>query len=68
LPALGEDDETADREYIRLFGRDENERMGAEYGLEYAEFHYYFPPGGTFPQLNRAQRVEDHIKKNAVRI
>jgi LmbE family N-acetylglucosaminyl deacetylase len=68
LPALGEDDETADREYIRLFGLDENERMGAEYGLEYAEFHYYFPPGGTFPQLNRAQRVEDHIKKNAVRI
>lgn len=68
LPELGDDDETADREYIRLFGLDENKRMGEPYGLEYAEFHYYFPQGGTFPQLGRRERIEDYIKKNAVKM
>ena len=67
LTELGDDDESADRAYIRLFGLDEHQRMGAEYGLEYAEFHYYFPAGGTFPQLGRAQRVEEYVQKYAVK-
>ena len=36
LPALGDDDEEADRQYIRLFGLQEYQRLGAPYGLDYA--------------------------------
>jgi LmbE family N-acetylglucosaminyl deacetylase len=68
LAELGDDDETADREYIRLFGLDEHKRMGEPYGLEYAEYHYYFPPGGTFPHSNAGERIEDYVKKHAVKI
>jgi hypothetical protein len=68
LVELGDDDETADREYIRLFGLEENKRMGKPYGLQYAEYHYYFPPGGTFPWMATAERVEAYIKANAVSI
>jgi LmbE family N-acetylglucosaminyl deacetylase len=68
LPDLGTDDETADREYIRLFGLAEHQRMGQQYDLEYAEFHYYFPPGGTFTQFDTSQRVEKYIQQHAVRI
>ncbi|MEE2833941.1 MAG: PIG-L family deacetylase [Candidatus Latescibacterota bacterium] len=68
LVELGDDDETADREYIRLFGLEENKRMGKPYGLQYAEYHYYFPPGGTFPWMATAERVEAYIKVNAVSI
>ena len=67
LPELGEDDETADRQYIRLFGLEENKRMGEPYDLEYAEYHYYFPPGGTFPYSNTAERIEAYVKANAVK-
>ena len=67
LPELGDDDEAADRAYIRLFGLDEHKRMGQQYGLEYAEFHYYFPPGGTFPQLGTGQRVEAYVRQHAVK-
>ena len=66
LPALGDDDETADREYIRLFGLEEHKRMGQQYGLEYAEFHYYFPRGGSFPQTGTGERIEEYVKENAV--
>jgi LmbE family N-acetylglucosaminyl deacetylase len=41
LPLLGEDDETADREYIREFVLKRDREIGRKYGLEYAEeFHY----------------------------
>lgn len=67
LPELGDDDETADRQYIRLFGLEEHKRMGKPYDLEYAEYHYYFPPGGSFPDMGTGQRIEDYIKANAVK-
>ena len=68
LEELGEDDETADRAYIRLFGLDENKRMGQPYDLEYAEYHYYFPPGGTFPYSNRRERIDDYVKDHAKKL
>jgi hypothetical protein len=41
LPLLGDDDETADREYIREFVLKRDREVGLKYGLEYAEeFHY----------------------------
>jgi hypothetical protein len=42
LPLLGNDDRTADREYVRQFLLDdEREAYGKDYGLEFAERFYY---------------------------
>jgi len=45
LPLLGDDDLTADRNYIKEFGLARNRALGQQYGVEYAEaFHYLGPP------------------------
>jgi LmbE family N-acetylglucosaminyl deacetylase len=60
LPLLGDDDRTADRNYIREFVLAGNRELGKKYGVEYAEaFHYIGPPHS---------RVDDYVKKNAVSI
>ena len=66
LPLLGDDDRTADRNYIREFVLATNRELGRKYGFEYAEvFHYVGPAaaaiGGT------GSRIEDYIKRNAVK-
>ena len=62
LPLLGEDDATADRNYIKEFVLARNRELGKRYGVEYAEaFHYV---GGT--QATRSSGVDDYIRKNAV--
>jgi LmbE family N-acetylglucosaminyl deacetylase len=66
LPQLGEDDDTADREYIRLFGLEENRLMGEPYGLGYAEYHYYVPQGGYFVSTNVRGRIDRFVEENAV--
>ena len=63
-----DDDEEADRAYIRLFGMEEHKRMGKPYDLEYAEYHYYFPPGGTFPYHDTAGKIDAYVKDNAVKL
>lgn len=58
LPLLGNDDRTADRNYIREFLLERDRMLGRQYGVEYAEaFHYIGPPHS---------RVEDYVKQNAV--
>lgn len=58
LPVLGDDDRTADRNYIREFMLAGNRELGRKYGVEYAEaFHYIGPP---------KSRIEDYIRQNAV--
>jgi len=58
LPLLGNDDETASREYIREFLLRADREVGRKYGLEYAEqFHYIGPEPSP---------VEDYIKQHAV--
>ena len=61
LDILGNDDETADREYVRHFLVDEYRELGKEHGLDWAEPFYYIDqrPQGT-------SRVNDYIEKNAV--
>jgi LmbE family N-acetylglucosaminyl deacetylase len=60
LPLLGDDDVTADRNYIREFVLARNRELGKRYGVEYAEaFHYIGPGAGR-------NRIEEYIKKNAV--
>jgi LmbE family N-acetylglucosaminyl deacetylase len=61
LPLLGDDDVTADRNYIREFILARRRALGKNHGVQYAEaFHHI---GGT-----RGSAVEDYVKKNAVRI
>jgi LmbE family N-acetylglucosaminyl deacetylase len=62
LPLLGEDDVTADRNYIREFVLARNRELGKQYGVEYAEAFHYVGPGGG----GRGSRVEEYIRRNAV--
>jgi len=59
LPLLGNDDRTADREYIRKFVLARDASTGAKYGLKYAEQFHYIGPG--------TNEVEDYVKRNALR-
>ena len=68
LPDLGNDDETADRAYIRMFGLRDFEKLGQQYGLNYAEGFYYMPPGGTFTGCVDPATVEQYVAANALPI
>ena len=58
LPILGNDDATANREYIRQIVLREDAELGRHYGLSYAEpFHYIGP---------KPSMLDDYIKQNAV--
>jgi LmbE family N-acetylglucosaminyl deacetylase len=59
LPILGNDDETADRQYIKEFVLANDREVGRQYGLQYAEqFHYIAPEPPVIE--------EDYIKQHAV--
>ena len=65
LPLLGDDDRTADRNYIREFVLAKDRELGKRYGFEYAEaFHYIGPTaaaiGGT------QSRIDEYVRGNAV--
>ena len=60
LPLLGDDDVTADRNYIREFLLARRRALGQSHGAQYAEaFHHI---GGE----SRPSAVEEYIKTNAV--
>jgi hypothetical protein len=61
LPLLGDDDATADRNYIKEFVLARNRELGRQYGVEYAEAFHYIGPGTAPP-------VEEYIRKHAVRM
>ncbi len=59
LPLLGDDDLTADRNYIKEFVLDRDRTLGQKYGVEYAEaFHYIGPEAPS--------RVEDYVRQHAL--
>ena len=58
LPLLGDDDRTADRNYIREFVLARNRDLGKRFGLEYAEVFHYIGPGSS--------RVDDYVRQNAI--
>jgi len=60
LALLGNDDETANREYIRQFVLDRDAEIGRKFGLTYAEAYHYIGPEPV--------KVEDYIRKNAVKL
>jgi len=58
LPILGNDDETANQQYIQEFVLANDRKVGRRYGLDYGEqFHYIGP---------EAPLVEDYIKQHAI--
>jgi hypothetical protein len=60
LPILGNDDETANREYTRRFVLERDAETGKKYGIRYGEpYHYIGPP---------ASKVDDYVNKNAVKL
>jgi len=60
LPLLGNDDETANREYTRQFVLDRDAETGKKFGLPYGEAYHYIGPSPA--------KVEDYVRKNAVRL
>jgi LmbE family N-acetylglucosaminyl deacetylase len=60
LPMLGDDDETANREYVRKFVLDRDAEIGKRFGLSYAEaYHYIGPP---------PDKVSEFVRANAVKV
>jgi len=60
LPILGDDDDTANRRYIKEFVLGNDRELGREFGVEYAEkFHYIGP---------EESNLNDYIDRNAVSI
>ncbi len=48
LPLLGDDDDTANRQYIKHLLFHEDAELGRQYGVEYAEKFHYIGPGETY--------------------
>jgi LmbE family N-acetylglucosaminyl deacetylase len=58
LPMLGNDDETANREYVKYFALSRDRARGQAHGLQFAEYFHYLGPDET--------DVGDYVEKNAV--
>jgi LmbE family N-acetylglucosaminyl deacetylase len=59
LPLLGDDDLTADRNYIKEFVLARNRDLGRQYGVEYAEAFHYIGQSASRP-------VDDYIRQHAL--
>ncbi len=61
LPIFGNDDQTANYQYVKQFCLEDEKKLGKEHGLEFAEaFHY------IGPRTRRASNMQEYIEKNAV--
>ncbi len=58
LPLLGNDDETANRQYTKHFALARDRARGQAHGLEYAEHFHYIGPD--------ASDVEAYVERNAI--
>jgi LmbE family N-acetylglucosaminyl deacetylase len=63
LPLLGNDDRTADREYIRHFLLDDYRNTGKPNNLQYAERFYYIDD-----RRPAHSKVDEYVAKNSIRI
>ena len=60
LALLGNDDETANREYTRQFVLERDAETGRKFGFAYGEPYHYIGPA--------AAKVEDFVRRNAVQL
>ena len=44
----------------------EYEQLGAPYNLQYAEYFYYMPPGGTFTGSMSRADIDAYVAQHAV--
>jgi LmbE family N-acetylglucosaminyl deacetylase len=58
LPLLGDDDLTADRNYIKEFVLARDRELGRKYGVDYAEAFHYIGP-------SESRRMQEYIQKHA---
>jgi LmbE family N-acetylglucosaminyl deacetylase len=58
LPLLGDDDHTANLNYIKEFVMERDRQHGEKYGLEWAECYHYIGPTPS--------RLNEYIEKNAI--
>jgi LmbE family N-acetylglucosaminyl deacetylase len=58
LPLLGDNDETANRQYTKEFALEYDRIRGQAHGLQYAEYFHYIPPDES--------DVEDYVRKHEV--
>jgi len=63
LPLLGDDDVTADRNYIKEFSLRRSRELGKQYGVEYAEAFHYIPAGTAGADLDPSiqKYIQDHV-------
>jgi LmbE family N-acetylglucosaminyl deacetylase len=64
LPLLGDDDITADRNYIKEFVMSQSRELGKQYGVEYAEAFHYIAPGAS--GADRDPRVDTYVNQHVV--
>ena len=64
LPLLGDDDVTADRNYIKEFSLTRSRELGRQYGVEYAEAFHYIAEGAA--GADRDPRIDSYVKNHAV--
>ncbi len=58
LPLLGNDDDTANRQYTKYFALGRDRSRGQAHGLAYAEYFHYIGPDES--------EADDYVRKNAV--
>jgi len=63
LPLLGDDDVTADRNYIKEFSLRRSRELGKQYGVEYAEAFHYIPAGTAGADLDPSiqKYIQEHV-------
>ena len=66
LPILGNDDETANREYIKQIVLWQDRELGKQHGLEYAEPFHYIGVDESVAGGPRGVNMEEYIRRNSV--
>jgi hypothetical protein len=61
---LGNDDLSADRNYIKEFSMGHSRELGRQYGVDYAEAFHYIPPGASGADFD--SRINTYVKEHAV--
>lgn len=59
LPLLGDDDETADREYAKHIALRRDRERGLRHGLEYGEYFHYIAPPQSYAERYVAENAVD---------
>jgi LmbE family N-acetylglucosaminyl deacetylase len=65
LPVLGDDDATANRQYVKEFVLRADRELGRRHGLEYAEAFHHVGPNALGVGYSR-EELDEYVRRNAV--